>query len=60
MTGEKRRQRTSFTRSLQKIAERIDRTCDFEVECLVLLNRLQGLSRMGNSTKSVGNRGLLE
>ena len=32
MADEKRRQRTSFTRSLQRIAERIDRTCEFEVE----------------------------
>ena len=32
MTGEKRRQRTSFTRSLKTIAERIDKTSEFEVD----------------------------
>jgi predicted nucleotidyltransferase len=32
MADEKRRQRTSFTRSLQRIAERIDKTSEFEVE----------------------------
>ena len=32
MADEKRRHRTSFTRSLQRITERIDRTSEFEVE----------------------------
>jgi len=32
MADEKRRQRNSFTRSLRKIAERIDKTSEFEVE----------------------------
>jgi hypothetical protein len=32
MADEHRRQRTSFTRSLQRIAERIDKTSEFEVE----------------------------
>ena len=32
MADEKRRHRTSFTRSLQRVAERIDRTFEFEIE----------------------------
>ena len=32
MVGEKRRQRTSFTHSLQRISERIDNASEFEVE----------------------------
>lgn len=32
MTDEKRRLRTSFTRSLQRIVERIDKTSEFKVE----------------------------
>lgn len=32
MTDEKRRQRTSFTRSLQRIVERIDKASEFDIE----------------------------